>query len=1588
MGAKEILTIALTVLAVVGWLGLAAPHYGNLQSNPIASPLPGNSTATGNPTPTTPSSGGQNIGATMAAKALAATRAAGVNPDMAYLPHPSASPAQIAEAAATGASAPLYTGDPAPMGIADYGLTGSGNGATTPSVLNTTALQAYIAANATGIEGADLYQAQPDSYSIQLNAVLTNITLFGTPGYQFWTQDVMTFFPATGFMILVTNVWNFSAPMDNVSAPTIFSHGPYGHNDYSSLGFYYANYTIPYRVSYPFVLTLTMNSSLWDGRNNVSFSAALTSDAHPSEAFTMDNYDWVVFNSTTPVSPRPVTTPSNYTADGRGFNHVLLWDDYELVVCGPGGGSQVDLSTADANLALAYYTGTTYLPIPSAYNYGSDTGETSTGANVAWSNDSLDSPGGIFIYDFATMTTGPSILTGLWNTGAPEGSYPLTVAASPGNLFSFFNYTGAPAFTNPIVSEWDYAPSMEANTYFLMPGVYSLDFELADYSPMSETVTITGPGPMTVTVILTQTPYLGVYTPQWAFSNAEIGALAQSGEGTPTNPYVLYNNQYSTLSSEFGLYNDYAFPVFPGVFLMNTNASVELNNSPSFLTATNDFQSSPGDNLSQTNNLQYWFWNVSGVALNYTNVSGWFGLENYFPLTYNSFNVIFYESQDNLVSNNLFLTEGQGLLMYASGSLYGTPRVDVGGNNTVWGNEFVQSDPPISCPDSPCLPLLPYNSGLGLEIGEGYDLIYNNLVATPTTAWLLPLDLYSEFPILWPHDVWNITPEVASATNYALFFPRIPLSGSIVGGSTQGGNSWWDYGLALNWANGADNPTSSIPYDENARNLLDPLPGYQPAVTGYGCTSYYCSTYIYPGPTTVHPGGDYVPLTTIASTVTLGPHGLVGQLSTYGLSITCGPAKGGGGGPAKGGGGGPAKGGGGGACTGGSGTSGNTGGSGMLPAVGGDPAPILIDQVLTDHSSVNLVLPDGEYNWTPIVPAGYTSTTGGSFEVIGNTPVSLTIDYAPVGSGVVTFSESGLPSGLTWAVTVGATTMSLTTDGGIDYLYFTEVNGVYSYSVATNPGWGQSTLSYSGSLTVDGGPVTEPTLLYSENSYDVTFEESGLPAADLWYVNVTSGPSLSTTGATGVLSTYLADGSYSFLVATNDKRYEPSGFSPSPFVVSGAPVTVSGSFSLVTYAVTFTESGLSSGTTWSVTAGATTESSTETTITFPEANGTYSYTVAAVTGYSASPSSGSLTVAGAPAALTVSFTPVSTGLTVTPGQGPVSSNVTVSGSGFSPSTAVTLVFDGVTISSCSSGSLKSTATGTFSCTLRVPSGTSGTTVTATGSGGVKETGTFTVTALKFSVAPSLGPVGATVTAAGTGFSVTSTVGLVFDGVTVSKCATGSLLTNSTGAFGCTFTVPAGTKGTTVTATDAGGQKSTSAFLVTTPAIVVAPNQGPIGATLVLAGAGFSVSSKVGVVFDGVTISSCKLGSLTTGSAGLFACTFGVPSGTSGTTVTATDVGGAKATATFTVTTPKITLSASSGAVGSSVTVSGTGFSVLGTVALVFDGVTVSSCKTGSLTTGGAGTFSCSFKVPSGTSGTTVTATDPGGQVAVGKFTVT
>jgi len=300
----------------------------------------------------------------------------------------------------------------------------------------------------------------------------------------------------------------------------------------------------------------------------------------------------------------------------------------------------------------------------------------------------------------------------------------------------------------------------------------------------------------------------------------------------------------------------------------------------------------------------------------------------------------------------------------------------------------------------------------------------------------------------------------------------------------------------------------------------------------------------------------------------------------------------------------------------------------------------------TESSTTDTIafsVPNGTYSYTIGSVTGYTiSTSSGSITVNGaNVNQAITFTSVATTSYTITFTETGLPSSTLWSVTLNGLTLSSTTNT----ISFDEPNGTYSYIIGSITGYTSS--PSSGTLTVYGANVNVAITFtpISVKTYSIKFIEAGLPSG-YWYVNITgqpsSGPILSSQAS---YSVSLPNGSYSYTVSTGNKEYKPSY--TGSFTVNGASVSQSITFSEVSYNVTFTESGLPTGATWNVTLNGAKSSSTTSSISFSEPNGTYSYTVGIYNGYSASPYSNSVTVNGGNLNIAITFTRVTYTVTFT-----------------------------------------------------------------------------------------------------------------------------------------------------------------------------------------------------------------------------------------------------------------------------------------------------------------------------------------------------
>ncbi len=288
----------------------------------------------------------------------------------------------------------------------------------------------------------------------------------------------------------------------------------------------------------------------------------------------------------------------------------------------------------------------------------------------------------------------------------------------------------------------------------------------------------------------------------------------------------------------------------------------------------------------------------------------------------------------------------------------------------------------------------------------------------------------------------------------------------------------------------------------------------------------------------------------------------------------------------------------------------------------------------TSYSSITLYLPNGTYNYT----GSYNSNIAHeqlTTKELRVSEKSLTVNLTFQEVYLVTFKESGLSNGIQWSVSLNNTELSSTSN---EITFFAK-NGSYQYSVISVSGF--RVTNESGTISVLGKNYNQSISFTARevkiSKYTVTFTESGLPSGTSWSVTFNGTTETSTTDT---ITFTVANGTYSFAVGyLGEYTASPSSGSIS---VKGANANQAITFTPVKttvskYTVTFTESGLPSGTSWSVTFNGTTETSTTDTITFTVANGTYSYSIGNITGYKVDPLSGSLNINGSNTSQTITF---------------------------------------------------------------------------------------------------------------------------------------------------------------------------------------------------------------------------------------------------------------------------------------------------------------------------------------------------------------
>lgn len=192
---------------------------------------------------------------------------------------------------------------------------------------------------------------------------------------------------------------------------------------------------------------------------------------------------------------------------------------------------------------------------------------------------------------------------------------------------------------------------------------------------------------------------------------------------------------------------------------------------------------------------------------------------------------------------------------------------------------------------------------------------------------------------------------------------------------------------------------------------------------------------------------------------------------------------------------------------------------GYLVLFGGISQPVPKAPVLDD----TWTYADG--NWTPVVP-----------------PRTFT----------ATFTESGLPAGTIWSVTVNGTTVESKTTS----INFELTNGTFPYEIGSVAGYRITSGPSSGTVIVNGAAPPAVKVHWSEVRYTVKFRENGLAPHTNWTVTIDGQLKSANTSS---ISFSIPNGTFAFsIVATG---YTETSSPPSPLTVDGAPVLVTVTFS-------------------------------------------------------------------------------------------------------------------------------------------------------------------------------------------------------------------------------------------------------------------------------------------------------------------------------------------------------------------------------------------------------------------------------------------
>ncbi|MGC2289582.1 MAG: thermopsin [Thermoplasmata archaeon] len=259
----------------------------------------------------------------------------------------------------------FHTHQPAPMGIADYGVTNAGED---PYYYYTPAVQGIVALEKNvSVANATLGTLSP-TFATQLNVMFVFNNAAGSQ-FTYWVQDVAQYNTSTGEIYrFVDNIWNDTASGASMNPSTVTGNGTL--LEASGGSYLYADVSNP-------ALPGSRDAPVTAGESySVQMDAIqTTSGAAGVEFLYSDGSGWVSYDQAIFPWAANLEHFFGFVVDGQVLNYVGIPYDLELTFGGPGGGSQTTDVFSDLDLRLLYFNGHNWQSPENAFNFGTETAE-------------------------------------------------------------------------------------------------------------------------------------------------------------------------------------------------------------------------------------------------------------------------------------------------------------------------------------------------------------------------------------------------------------------------------------------------------------------------------------------------------------------------------------------------------------------------------------------------------------------------------------------------------------------------------------------------------------------------------------------------------------------------------------------------------------------------------------------------------------------------------------------------------------------------------------------------------------------------------------------------------------------------------------------------------------------------------------------------------------------------------------------------------------------------------------------------------------------------------------------------------------